>query len=153
MKAIAPPVLKSSPLKVITPVVLLLPRLTVVVTPGVVLLTRPTPTSPEMVTPPAPALAFISRDLSALTVPIFPPIVVNPAPVAMSISRAPPVESSFPVILTFPPPPADVSIPRTALLARTSPVIVKTPLSARVISPAKVVVSAVRLTSSPYLYQ
>ena len=100
-----------------------------------------------MVTPPvlaASTTAFISRVFRARVVPIFPPIVVNPAPVTISISLAAVLESSFPVMLTFPPPEVIV---RSAS-ATASPVIVKTPLFVRVILPPKVLVSAVRLTSS-----
>jgi hypothetical protein len=65
--------LKSSPLKVMTPVVLALPRVRAPVVPGVVPLTTPTPTSPDRVTPPvfaAATAAFISRVVRASDVDI-----------------------------------------------------------------------------------
>ena len=74
----------------ITPVVLLLPRARAPVTPGVVPLTTPTPTSPDRVTPPvfaAATAAFISRVARASVVPIFPPMVVKAEPVTISTSR------------------------------------------------------------------
>ena len=61
-----------------------LPKLVVVVTPGVVPLTTPTPIFPSKVTPPVSPLvstAFISRLLRAppVAVPIFPVILASAA--------------------------------------------------------------------------
>ena len=97
--------------------------------------------SPKLA-PPVPAVAFISRVASVpfVPVPIAPVMVVVPAPVRILTSLSPPLmESSFPVIFTFPPPPVDESISSSARSTSTSPVISKTPLFARVISPPKLV--------------
>ena len=76
-------------------------------------------------------------------------IFVNPAPERMSMSRSPPVESSFPVIVTFPPP-ASVVLMVIGAAASTFPVISKTPESlvppSKVIFPDKVTFAVPALT-------
>ena len=146
---IAPSTLIAPPLKVTVPVVLALPRLTVVATPTFAPLVEPEPISPPRVTPPVPPAAFISREFSLSTVPILPVIEVNPAPERMSMSRAAPVESSFPVIVTAPPP-ASVVLMVIGAAASTFPVISKTPESlvppSKVIFPDKVTFAVPALT-------
>ena len=138
------------PFKVIAPVVPVLP---IFVAPEPA---EPPPILPPKVTPPvlvpSPTTAFISTVVKARVLPIAPVISVAAVPELISRFLADVRESRVPVIVTAPPPPAVVSIPKVATSTVVFPVIPITPLFAVVIFPCNLVGPVIVISSISVSY-